>query len=612
MKHQEVLSMGPVTGIKNKGMIPENPPTLPVKDLLGQPDIRFSPIADDMTGRIRLWIVRKESFSDYLSDRHRSGEQKAQVLLEDIRLLETALDAFHHLPEEGRLVFFLHPESMAHVDFSESLRTTLKNKKVSSRRILLGIHEEDLDTLTDMSSSALFIHTERGTGLCICGGAGNGLSLLRLAGLQPDLFLLESSAFQQHVSGQDHAALMVGLLSDACRRIQCVLGVIHIHKIKDRRYFKELGFSLMQGAAIAPESSLPSLHHIEENGGGSSREWSVFPGSQGSGVGYLASPGITALVSDTVEEISRILKNRSPTDSICLLKEKRPVGLLMRYHLDRHLSSPYGNALFLKKSVARIMDTEPVIRDAGTPLDEVARAAMSRSAERLYDDILITENGLYKGTVSIRSLLDVMARIQVETARGANPLTGLPGNTSIEKNMAEYRQNQVRMSLIYADLDHFKAYNDCFGFEAGDRMLMFTSRLIRESASICCGKNTFIGHVGGDDFVIFTHPAEAESFAKDLTEKFERETQVLYPDGIRNQGFFQGKSRDGTVCPFPMVSISLGIVDCQFHPGMDSSQLSLRVAQIKGYAKSRKGNSWVRDRRQISAPGESILDKGVV
>ncbi|TYT73127.1 GGDEF domain-containing protein [Desulfobotulus mexicanus] len=213
--------------------------------------------------------------------------------------------------------------------------------------------------------------------------------------------------------------------------------------------------------------------------------------------------------------------------------------------------------------------------------------------------------------VSVRSLLDVMSRIQVETARGANPLTGLPGNTSIEKTMEAYRRDQVRMSLIYADLDHFKAYNDCLGFEAGDRMLMFTSRLIRESVSLCCRSDAFIGHVGGDDFVIFTHPAEAEAFARDLTEKFEGETRILYPENIRNQGFFQGKSREGIACQFPMVSISLGIVDCQFHPGMDSSELSLRVAQIKGYAKSRKGNSWVRDRRQIASLRTPFLDKGV-
>ncbi|WP_186442966.1 GGDEF domain-containing protein [Desulfobotulus alkaliphilus] len=579
-------------------------------DSLRQGGIRFYPLADTITGRIRLWIVRKESVSDLLPGRQgwlENLENKDLILKSDMMDFGVALDAFAHLPEEGRLVFFLHPVSMGHPDFPEFMAAILEKKAVSSRRIVLGIQEEDLETLRDMSFTALSIHA--GTGLCICGGGEKSLSLLHLAGLRPDLFLLESSAFRQHASGQDHAALMVGMLSDACRRIQCVSGVINVNKKKDRRYFNGLGFSLMQGNAVAPASSLPSVHHVEESGG--SPDWQVFPGCQGSGVGHLASPGITAQASDTVEEISRILKKRAPTDSICLLKEKSPVGLLMRYHLDRHLSSPYGNALFLKKSVARIMDTEPMIRDAGTPLDEVARAAMSRSAERLYDDILITEGGLYKGTVSVRSLLDAMARIQVETARGANPLTGLPGNTSIEKTMETYRRDQVRMSLIYADLDHFKAYNDCFGFEAGDRMLKFTSRLIRESVSLCCGRDAFIGHVGGDDFVIFTHPAEAEAFAKDLTEKFERETRVLYPDKISDHGFFQSKSREGVIRQYPPVSISLGIVDCQFHPGMDSSELSLRVAQIKGYAKSQKGNSWVRDRRQIASPGKPFLDKGV-
>ncbi|TYT73126.1 EAL domain-containing protein [Desulfobotulus mexicanus] len=373
--------MSPAKG-KRKEMIPEIPPMPPATDSLRQAGIRFYPVADTITGCIRLWIVRKESFSDLLPGRQEwleNLENKGLILKSDMMDFGVALDAFSHLPEEGRLVFFLHPVSMGHPDFPEMLSTILEKKEVSPRRIVLGIQEEDLNAFMDMPGPSLSIHT--GTGLCICGAGEKSLSLLHLAGLRPDLFLLESSAFRQYASGQDHAALMVGMLSDACRRIQCVSGVINVNKKKDRRYFNGLGFSLMQGNAVAPASSLPSVHHVEESGG--SPDGQVFQGCKGFGVGHLVSPGITAQAADTVEEISRILKNRPPTDSICLLKENRPVGLLMRYNLDRHLSSPYGNALFLKKSVARIMDTEPMIRDAGTPPDEVARAAMSRSAERL-------------------------------------------------------------------------------------------------------------------------------------------------------------------------------------------------------------------------------------
>lgn len=568
-------------------------PPLPV-------EMVFCPIGDMKTGRIRIWEVRAPALPDGGPEPLRERERM---------ILETALGAGSRLPPDGRLLFFLHLETLGHPGFMRYLTGLLRQKGMQPQQLLLGLRESDLHSAPGFLPPGMDALIHAGMGLCLHGGGESLLNLLSLSRLRPALLLLSPALFRESAVKGEDAALLAAMLSDTCRRLGCGLGLYGVDTVEERHDFLRLGIRFMQGEAIAGEVDSPSRHGME----------AVLPRPDSlpaaclcrdTGVGKLACPGLTALASDTVQSIVARLKDRPPTESVCLLHEGRPVGLLMRYHLDRHLSSPYGNALFLKKSVSRIMDAEPMIRDAGTPMEEVARAAISRSPERLYDDILITEKGAYVGTLSVRNLLDALAQAQMEMARGANPLTGLPGNTAIEKKMETYREKRDWISLIYADLDHFKVYNDAFGFEAGDRMILFTGQLIQKVAASCCANEVFVGHVGGDDFVVFTKPGEAEFFSRTLVENFGREVMGLYPEEVRRQGFVTGKDREGNPGVFPLVSISIGIVDCHFHPEMDAAELGLRVAQIKGYAKSRKGNSWVRDRREPPGFSGYFHEKG--
>ncbi|MFD1907317.1 GGDEF domain-containing protein [Paenibacillus rhizoplanae] len=141
----------------------------------------------------------------------------------------------------------------------------------------------------------------------------------------------------------------------------------------------------------------------------------------------------------------------------------------------------------------------PLVVDYNIPIIEVSRQAMSRQDENLYDYVIVTHEKALFGAVSVRDLLLNFAEIQAVAASFLNPLTGLPGNISITEWMVKTLL-QDEFSVLYIDLDHFKAYNDTYGFKEGDRMIQATAELLKHEA---LRMNGFLGHIGGDDFIIF-------------------------------------------------------------------------------------------------------------
>lgn len=220
------------------------------------------------------------------------------------------------------------------------------------------------------------------------------------------------------------------------------------------------------------------------------------------------------------------------------------------------------------------------------PLEQVAEIAMNREREKLYDDVVVTANNALLGVVPIQRLVDTLARIQIELAKGANPLTGLPGNVAIEEELNRRKRAEEPFTVIYADLDGFKAYNDTYGFEKGDQVITWLARILSHAAKKYGTERDFVGHIGGDDFVIITVPECAEQICKAVVRLFQRLAKRLLPPEERATE----KSRCGGL------SVSLAIVDC-LEPQSYKS-LGERAAQLKKYAKSLPGCVYVRDRRR--------------
>ncbi len=182
----------------------------------------------------------------------------------------------------------------------------------------------------------------------------------------------------------------------------------------------------------------------------------------------------------------------------------------------------------------------------------------------------------------------------------ANPLTKLPGGTLIEEEAMERIRAGRPLAFAYIDIDHFKAYNDMYGYRKGDDVIVRTATILLEAVRTKGNPEDFIGHIGGDDFVLITDPGRAWLMADFIAQEFDRFAASCYSDQHRGQGFIEALDRQGARHQFPLMSLSLAIVTNQARSIEHYGQLVEIVSELKKYAKTatrRPGSFVVIDRR---------------
>jgi diguanylate cyclase (GGDEF)-like protein len=196
----------------------------------------------------------------------------------------------------------------------------------------------------------------------------------------------------------------------------------------------------------------------------------------------------------------------------------------------------------------------------------------------------------------IARLRAVMSRST--TTRGLSPLTGMSGNSDILREINRRLADGERFAVLYPDIDAFKSYNDHYGFLRGDDVIKTLATIILEVLEENHSTSHFAGHVGGDDFVILTEPALAETIAEEITKRFDEAIPALYDPSDRDRGWIESEERSGNILRTPLVSVSIGVVIAEPGSYASAAALAARASEVKGVAKRMPGSKWVLDRRR--------------
>ena len=179
--------------------------------------------------------------------------------------------------------------------------------------------------------------------------------------------------------------------------------------------------------------------------------------------------------------------------------------------------------------------------------------------------------------------------------RAANPLSGLPGNPTITEEIDARLARGEDFALLYVDIDRFKEFNDHYGFTRGDRVITMLAEIL---VNVAGTDLRFVGHIGGDDFVILARTEEAEALAEAITQRFDDRIRSLYDAPDRARGWIEAHDRRGRLRHFPFATVSIGIVNIP--PGrLDGAIAAARAAaEVKEVAKRQSGSAWAVDRRK--------------
>ena len=198
--------------------------------------------------------------------------------------------------------------------------------------------------------------------------------------------------------------------------------------------------------------------------------------------------------------------------------------------------------------------------------------------------------------------VELLARVKgtlrrAREMRALSPLTGLPGNIRVQEEIRRRVGEDQPFALLYADLDHFKAYNDHYGFVRGDRAIQALARVITETVHELIGPSGFVGHVGGDDFVMIVPPEEAEAVAAHLVGRFDTEAPNLYDSLDAERGTIEVKDRQGNLRRFPLLTLSVGIATTTNRRFTHYGEAVAVATEMKQFAKRETGSSYAVDRR---------------
>jgi PleD family two-component response regulator len=188
----------------------------------------------------------------------------------------------------------------------------------------------------------------------------------------------------------------------------------------------------------------------------------------------------------------------------------------------------------------------------------------------------------------------------------ANPLTGLPGNRAIEKELQGRIESKEPFAFLYLDIDNFKPYNDHYGYQKGDEAILFLSDIVTEAVNSLGGANDFVGHIGGDDFVIITSPARAEFISRHIIDEFDKGSLILLREDDIRKGFMEVRNRLGEIKRMPLMSLTIALVIDDEGKLKHYAQVNDIASELKRYGKGMVGSVVVRERRKTSEAEESV------
>lgn len=549
--------------------------------LIAQDRLRplFQPIVDSRQGLVigHEALIRGPAGHPLEFPAELFAEAKRTGLLSDLDLAcrEAAMRAYRQMKMQGYLFINVNPNVLLDKQHPRGCTQRLAQQLgIAADRIVIEISEQYPIQDTEALKQAVHRYRERGFLIAI-DDLGAGYSGLKLwSEIKPD-FVKIDRYFIQHIHQDPIKREFVQSIITLARGMQSRVIAEGIETSDELQQLQGMGVHYCQGyylgrpqptprvelPRLAASAPRPLLRHHKET------------------IALLARPSTTVDTHTPVHQVFETLLANSQLHSIPVLDRGVPIGMVRREKIMELYSGSYGRALYANKFIKHAMDARPLVVDWQTELELVSNMITDDDEMSDQQHFIVTRQGRYYGLASVRGLLRTMTEQRLLHARYANPLTLLPGNVPIYREIDNALQQHRDFYVAYFDLNNFKPYNDVYGYAQGDKVIQWVARLLQE---VLVGAGQFLGHVGGDDFVaVLDGQCDWQSVCDTIIARFKAGIAGFYSAEDRLRKGIVASSRSGEQIFYPLLGIAVGVV----HPDSRFCHCHEDVATLTSHAK---------------------------
>ncbi|RAI71035.1 diguanylate phosphodiesterase [Pseudomonas fluorescens] len=507
----------------------------------------------------------------------------------EIACRESACRRFNEQQLPGLLFLNVSPESLLEAAHQPG-RTLqlLQDFGIPPSQVVIELTEQTPTDDFQLLQTAL--HHYRAMGFSIAlDDLGAGYSSLRLwSELRPDYVKID----RHFIDGIHQDALkreFVGSILQIAKASRAQVIAEGIELAEELTVLTEMGVDLVQGYLLCR----PQEHPPRDARALMPRQDStaVVLSEDGSDLSALLNEQPAVNRDTPTATVLEAFRRQANLNSLAVLDEQgQPCGIVHRHSLSDVLLKPFATDLYARKPISRLMSDDFLAVELSQSLQQVSRLITSRARQRIEEDFIITLNGGYLGLGRVIDVLKLITELKIQQARYANPLTLLPGNVPIQQCLTRLLQQRRESVICYVDIDSFKPFNDLYGYGRGDEVLLCLAQCLNDRID---PSRDFVGHIGGDDFLLVLGPEDWRKRLNQLLDDFQSQCRRFYRSEHLEAGCFIAPNRQGVRQEFALLSLSIGVV--HLHPQaceqLDASQLAEMASQAKHHAKNVPGYS---------------------
>ena len=515
------------------------------------------------------------------------AQQEGKLHKLELLCREKAISKFAKLSLQGRLFLNVSASLLGSPEHQSGMTLAiLKELGLDQKDIVIELSEQHPYDHNGLPRSSVEHYRKMGFQVAI-DDLGVGYSGLQLwSELQPDIVKVDKH-FIQGIDKDEIKREFVRSILTIAQRLNCTLIAEGIETQQELDQLIEIGVTLGQGYFLGRPVEHPAFSTHPYLAKQAQRR-SQFQVDHSETVQTLCRPTPSLQATSLLEDASQYFKKQPDLVAIPVVNSNyEPIGVVRRHQLHELFSTPYGRALYEHKPVTNLLNNDILVVESNVSLSSVSTLMTNQEAETFNNEIIVVRDGKFIGTGHLRDLLKRITELKIQNATYSNPLTLLPGNVPIHREVSRRLFANEDFHVAYFDLNDFKPFNDYFGYSKGDAVIQLVGSLIKDLVD---PDNNFIGHIGGDDFVVIFGDSHWQQQCTRILEKFANQVKEFYSAETLKEGGVWTKNRQGDTLFHPILSLAIGVVHPNPKQCNNHHQVAELAAQAKKSAKQQGGN----------------------